>query len=268
VPPAEAGWTPIAYAGFRVAVEGRSFSDSDGRSVAVVRFRADRTWFDLHIGSQDPPHGRLPEDAGPAVSSGEAPLLLGGFNGGFQVSTGSGGVTVEGIALAPLQNGKASFVIDANGSAHLGVWGSAVPVDGELVTSVRQNLRPLVEDSQPAPGADDPSQWGATLGGGWVVARSAVGQDASGNVIYAGSMAALPADLADALVASGATVGMELDINPEWVQAVAADAPGGALVARVPGQDRPAGQILSGWTRDFVAVLAAIPIEPAHLRSG
>ena len=32
--------------------------------------------------------------------------------------------------------------------------------------------------------------------------------------------------------------------------------PGGALVAGVPGQHRPATQFLTGWSRDFVTVLA------------
>ena len=49
---------------------------------------------------------------------------------------------------------------------------------------------------------------------------------------------------------------MELDINPEWVQADTSATPGAALFAAVPGQNRPADQYLGGWTRDFVTVLA------------
>jgi len=52
-------------------------------------------------------------------------------------------------------------------------------------------------------------------------------------------------------------MGMELDINPEWVQMDAAPAPGGALAAGIPGQNRPSDQYLAGWTRDFITVLAA-----------
>jgi len=44
-------------------------------------------------------------------------------------------------------------------------------------------------------------------------------------------MAALPADLASALVQSGVGTAMELDINPEWVQVDTAAAPGAPLVA-------------------------------------
>jgi hypothetical protein len=58
---------------------------------------------------------------------------------------------------------------------------------------------------------------------------------------------------------------MELDINPEWVQLDAAGRPGGPLQAEIPGQHRPATQYLTGWTRDFIAVLAppARALSPA-----
>jgi len=75
--------------------------------------------------------------------------------------------------------------------------------------------------------------------------------------LYAASMAALPSDLADALVSAGTSTAMELDINPEWVQLAVAPVPGGTLATGVPGQNRPADQYVVGWTRDFVTVLAA-----------
>ena len=103
----------------------------------------------------------------------------------------------------------------------------------------------------------------AGLGGGADVARSAIGQDAAGDLMYAASMSAVPADLASVLASHGARIAMELDINPEWVQLDVARSPGGPLTAGVPGQDRSADQYLVGWTRDFVAVLAAPAPSPA-----
>jgi hypothetical protein len=114
-----------------------------------------------------------------------------------------------------------------------------------------------VLDGRPTAAAADWGLWGATLGGGANVARSAVGQDAAGHLIYAASMSAVPADLASALASRGARIAMELDINPEWVQLDVARRPGGPLTAAIPGQDRPADQYLEGWTRDFFTVLAA-----------
>ena len=108
--------------------------------------------------------------------------------------------------------------------------------------------------------------WGATLGGGAYVARSAIGQDAVGDLVYAASMSAVPADLAAALVGHGARIAMELDINPEWVQLDATGMPGGALTAEIPGQYRPSNQYLTGWTRDFFTVLARPPVLGAPRR--
>jgi len=126
----------------------------------------------------------------------------------------------------------------------------------EHVASVRQNLAPLVIDAQPSPNINAIGSWGATLGGVAAVARSALGEDPQGDILYAAAMQALPVDLADALIAAGATSAMQLDINPEWVQLALADTAGGPLRPGVPGQNRPANQYLVGWTRDFVTVLA------------
>ena len=125
------------------------------------------------------------------------------------------------------------------------------------MASVRQNLQLLVKDAVLNPHVNDLAAWGSTLGGVSAPARSALGEDASGNLLFAASMRALPADLGIALLHVGAVRAMELDINPEWVQLESAPHPGGTLVAGVPNQRRPGNQYSTGWTRDFVTVLAA-----------
>ena len=72
-----------------------------------------------------------------------------------------------------------------------------------------------------------------------VVPRSAAGEDAQGDIIFAGGMALLPSDLSAALLDAGAVNAMQLDINPEWVQLDAAAAEGAPLVAQIPGQVPP-----------------------------
>jgi hypothetical protein len=244
-----------------VAVDDRTVSTLPGAAVTVFRFRGDRVHYDLHVGGSDPPVGGavVGPNAGSAIGAAEAPLLLSAFNGGFKANAGAGGFQLNGQTLVPLVPGDASLVIDANGAARIGVWGQTVPVSGEQVASVRQNLPPLVVAGQPSASAADPASWGATLGGGEDVPRSALGEDAQGNLLYAASMRALPADLADALVTAGAVTGMELDINPEWVQLAYSPTPGAALLAGIPGQNRPADQYQAGWSRDFVVVLAGRP---------
>lgn len=155
-----------------------------------------------------------------------------------------------------MQRGLASLVINAQGQARIGVWGQTVPAPGEQLYSVRQNLWLLVNGGRPTAESARWERWGGTIGHQEQVARSALGQDAGGNLIYAASMSTTPADLAQALARAGARVAMELDINPQWVQLDAATTPGGPLKAEVPKQNRPADQYLTGWTRDFIAVLA------------
>jgi hypothetical protein len=229
---------------------------ADGSLVTVATF-AGPVQYVLHDGSQDPqpPHPVLLH-AGPAIGTAERSRLLAAFNGGFLMRSRAGGYEQEGHVFRDLRHGLASLVIDRSGHARIGVWGAGVPAPGESVYSVRQNLWPLVMDGKRTPETDKWWRWGGTVGHVEYVARSALGQNAAGELIYAASMSTTPADLADALVRSGALVGMQLDINPEWVQLDTAPAPGTALTAAIPRQVRPATQYLTGWTRDFIAVLA------------
>jgi hypothetical protein len=230
-----------------------------GAVVAVAVFRGP-VMFVLHNGSQDPGYAASSKGvrAGPAIGSAERRRLLAAFNGGFKLVAGAGGYEQEGKVISPLVKGDASFIIDADGRARIARWGYGAPARGEKIYSVRQNLSLLVTGGRPVPTAVSWWNWGATVIGS-SVARSAVGMNSAGDIIYAASMAALPEDLAVALADRGARVGMELDINPEWVQLDVARHPGGTLRAAVPGQWRPADQFLVGWTRDFFTVLAGNP---------
>jgi hypothetical protein len=236
---------------------------ADGSIVTVATFRGPVRYV-LHNGSADPgPAAAGLVRAGPAVTGSERSRLLAAFNGGFKLAAGAGGYEQEGHVISPLGRGFASLVIDRSGRARIGVWGQGLPMPGEVVYSVRQNLQLLVEGGRSTPAAADWGLWGATLGGGEYVARSALGQDVSGDLMYAASMSTTPYDLAYALARSGARIAMELDINPEWVQLDVASRPGGPLSAVVPGQNRPADQYLVGWTRDFITVLAPAGPQPS-----
>jgi hypothetical protein len=252
------GWTPMSTVNGAIAIDTQVVTEADGHVVSIFRFRAGKTRFALHAGSTDPPMatGSVGPDDGAVIGPDETSVLLAAFNGGFKTNAGAGGFELNSQMIVPLQIGVASLAIDANGSAHMGVWGEGLPAAGEQVVSVRQNLPPLVVSGQPSPAIADIGAWGSTLGGEAAVARSSLGEDASGDLLYAASMVALPSDLANALISAGVLTGMELDINPEWVQMDLAPTPGGALVAGIPGQNRPSDQYQVGWTRDFITVLA------------
>jgi hypothetical protein len=257
------GWTVVSQLPSGIAVDSQTSQQPNGDSVTVLRFHAGLVHYALHVGSSDPPTGgaALPADAQPAIGAAEHAQLLAAFNGGFLMGPGClpcgvGGMEVAGQVLVPLVSGMTSLVLDPNGNASMGVWGQGFPPAGAAVYSVRQCLPPLVSGGQASSTVGDIGAWGAVLGGGSVTARSAVGIDGRGNVLFAGSMSALPSDMANALVSAGAVTAMELDINPEWVQADTAPTPGGPLSAAIPNQHRPADQYLDGWTRDYVTVLA------------
>ncbi len=233
------------------------FRAADGTVVIAAVFRGPVV-LRLHSGSTDPGSAALSVvRAGPAIGIRERHRVLAAFNGGFLLSAGAGGYEQEGHVISALRPGLASVVIDKSGRAQIGVWGQGLPRRHEAVFSVRQNLTLLVRHGRPTKASADWTRWGATLGGGEQVARSALGQNAAGQLIYAASMSTSPADLAAALVHAGARTALELDINPEWVQLDLARAPGRRLRAAIPGQARPADQYLVGWTRDFFTVLAA-----------
>lgn len=233
------------------------FRAAGGSVVTLARFRG-VVHYRLHCGSSDPGHSALAVvRAGPRIGGGERHRLLAAFNGGFLLSAGAGGYEQEGHVISRLRPGLASLIIDRSGTASIGAWGSGLPRPHEAVFSVRQNLRLLVRNGHASPAAADWTAWGSTLGGGRYVARSALGENAVGELIYAAGMSTTPADLAAALLHAGARNAMELDINPEWVQLDIARAPGHSLGAAIPGQVRPADQYLVGWTRDFITVLAA-----------
>jgi hypothetical protein len=223
--------------------------------ITIATFRGPVRYV-LHDGSQDPGPLARPVTAGPAVTGAERGRLLASFNGGFKMTSLAGGYEQEGHVAKPIRDGLASLVIDHAGHARIGVWGRDVPVPGQPGYSVRQNLWLLVDGGRPTAESARWWRWGGTIGHAEYVARSALGQNAAGELMFAAGMSTTPADLAAALSRAGARVAMELDINPEWVQLDTARKPGGRLYAAIPGQWRPATQYLTGWTRDFITVLA------------
>jgi hypothetical protein len=236
---------------------------ADGSKITIATFSGSVTYV-LHNGSRDP--GKLLAGkvlAGPKIAGASRARLLAAFNGGFMMKSLAGGYEQEGHVARPVRTGLASLVIDQSGRARIGTWGSGLPVPGETVYSVRQNLWLLVSGGEPTRQSARWQRWGGTITHQQYVARSALGENAAGDLLYAASMSTSPGDLAQALAGAGARVAMELDINPEWVQLDVAGGPGGALKAGVPGQHRPANQYLTGWTRDFIAVLAPSVSSPS-----
>jgi hypothetical protein len=218
----------------------------------------------LYSGSQIPGGGPYSHTA--PVSPADSTSLVAAFNSGFLMSNANGGYYTDDRTILPLRTGAASFVVYKDGSFALGQWGRDVSMTS-TVASVRQNLVLLVDNGQVSPIAYDAnsSAWGATLGGGLYVWRSALGITANGALLYVGGPGLDIYNLANIMVHAGAVRAMELDINTDWVnfstyQPATADGPasganGAEMLAGMTGG--PGRYFEPWWARDFITMSAA-----------
>lgn len=184
-----------------------------------------------------------------AMSPGDSANVVAAFNGGF--NPGDAG-SQTGFVNGPgtVANGMAAVVGYQDGTFGLGMWGRDVPNAGKPLAWGRTNLGMLVDGGGATPATGDVNQWGVPLSSvGMYTARSALGIDGSGNLVYAGSPAIYPAQLAQAMVSAGAQRAMELDINPWWVRAFVY--PGGQSIELTQNPNEPGDHFRGGWNRDF-----------------
>ena len=191
----------------------------NGSTVVVMRADTYTTRLVLHAGYEDPGgDGWL---AGPAISASRARDVLAAFNGGFRLNLGLGGFSVLGRGSGTIQPGaRLGRHLCRRHLRHrrLGHTRSRSPASRSY--SVRQNLGLLVDNGLPAADVDQYGPWGATLGGGFAVARSGLGIDRFGNLMWAGQyLRDARAPSRPALIQAGAVRAMQLDINPMWVGA-------------------------------------------------
>jgi len=262
---AQPGWTVANRSPRGVMVDYRNVIVGK-TSFRAVRLRARTTLLRWHVGSTDPNlAARAPRDAGSAIdwANEGLPGVVAVFNGGFKQAAGAGGSVADGLTLAPILAGRMTIALNAAGQWSMGRWGSVnFPPRGFAVVSLRQNLGALVWNAQPTAAALSANwrQWGDTLGGRPAVARSGLGVDARGNLVYVATMQpTLPGPLARALVAAGAVMGMELDINPYWPILGAPFAPlhrPGPMPVQLPMSEHSPTIYETGWQRDFFVALA------------
>jgi hypothetical protein len=182
--------------------------------------------------------------------------LLATFNSGFLMPAAQGGYWQDGTTAVPLRRGAASMVFYKNGRVDVVRWDTATP--GRDVAAVRQNLTLLVDRGRITPEVYN-ATWGATLGGGAYVWRSAVGIRKDGALVFAVGPSLSANTLAKILQAAGAVRAMELDINPEWTNFINYTHPrqGVAVPHMLTKDEQPYPyRYLQPSSRDFVAVLA------------
>ncbi len=189
---------------------------------------------------------------GGQVAPDQRPFLVSSFNGGFKWGDVDGGVIAFGASYRGPVAGEASFIVYADGTYTVGAWGRDKD-PAKQVVGLRQNLGLLVDGGAPTPAASNSGAWGASVAGA-ATARGGVGVDANGGLVWAGGRLS-PLALASALVAAGAVRGMEMDINPDWVNFNSYDV-GPDNVAHGNGLYGAAGidRYLHPDGRDFIAM--------------
>ena len=246
-------WSPVASVGGQPAawIAQRS-------GVTLLRFDQRLVHLALHAGSSEP--GGQGWTYGDRIGTSEIHRVVAAFNGGFKLSYGSVGFMAGGRVAVPLAAGLGSIVTYQNGTTQIGAWHAGVPAGGLKVASVLQNLRLLVDHGVAAPTVENCIRacWGATLGGGSEVARSALGISSDGQLVWAAGEHLSPAMIARALLGAGVVRAVQLDINPEWIAGyVYTHHPGGpTAVPVVPGQFGIPGRFLAPHGRDFFTILA------------
>ena len=193
---------------------------------------------------------RGPEEVPPTARG----RLLATFNAGFYEADSAGGFYVNRTLYFPMLRGLATVVRYRTGAVDVVSWAGG-PRPGANVVMARQNLTLLVANSRPTAQTANNGAWGLTLHGVPAVWRTALGVDATGNLIYAAAPAQTAASLAQVMVDLHCVRAMELDINPEWPIFVAYARPGaGAPTLIVPNVNQIPNRFLYPSTKDFFAV--------------
>ena len=246
-------WSVVATLG------GKSATWIERRAgITLLRFDQRLVHLVLHAGSADGGTGAWAQ--GNHITSGERPSLVAAVNGGFKLTYTEVGFMLRGHTAARLGNGLASLVTYSDGSTNIGAWNEGVPDHRRMVVSVLQNQRLLVDRGVAAPTISDCviRCWGGTIGLATAVARSSLGIDAHGRLIWAAGEHLSPAELASSLIGAGAVRAIELDINPWWVAGYLYTHRGPVVraIAVVPRQRGVSGTFLRRYSRDFLTFVA------------
>jgi Phosphodiester glycosidase len=255
--PREGFWRPLVSLNGQTAIRA-AFLRPDGQftsdQVGVAWLNQKLVKMALHPGESTPGGSGWSQPS--QVPGSQRNSLLATFNSGFLMPAAQGGYWQDGITAVPLSRGAASLVFYKDGHVDVVRWTSATP--GRNVAAVRQNLTLLIDHARITPEVDTGS-WGATLGGGTYVWRSAVGIRKDGALVVAVGPSMSARSLANILRDAGAVRAMELDINPQWTNFITYTHPrkGVAVPHMLTKNEQPNPyRYLQPSSRDFAAVLA------------
>ena len=165
----------------------------------------------------------------------EQDLLIAAFNGGFQTIHGGYAMMVDGIRLGDPRDDACTVALYPDGRIRIRSW-PVLAADAPNMAAFRQTPRCLVEQGERHPELENAynTSWGAVVGGGTVVRRSALGVSADGMVLFFGMGDSLTArSLADGMRAAGAHDVAQLDVNHVFPRFLLFDVANGGEVQAV-----------------------------------
>lgn len=151
--------------------------------------------------------GRVPPD--------ELDSVIAAFNGGFQTIHGGYAMMVDGHTIGEPREDACTVGLYRDGSIRIRSWPVLAPETDEM-KAYRQTPRCLVEKGERHPELVNRynTSWGAVVGGGTVIRRSALGVSEDGKVLFFGMGDSLTArSLADGMKVAGAHDVAQLDVN-------------------------------------------------------
>lgn len=256
---AELGAQPIAY-----ATSFRPFADFASVTASAVVFDQSQLTAGLFNGNELP-GGSWNNSS--RIMKAAVPSLVLAFNGGFRFEHHKGGYFTEGKMLKPLQPDQATFAIDHNGFATVGVFGRDIFDDGTWKT-LRQNLPPIIMDGEIALEQFRGTNWGNDYGRVIYTFRSGVCLRHDGRLAFAVAGDVDIDMFATVMKTLGCKTAMQLDINGTWPQVTkytgfgTTDRQGEVLDRRMKNANR----YLNKSAKDFFAFFDSATLPPGVVR--
>lgn len=222
-PPGDGAWVPVplAESPTEPPLLFKTLLHPDTKrpwaEVFVVAIDLGRTTLHAVPGTREPkgtaPGAREAKRTG-LVPDSDVPALVAGFNGGFKEEHGHYGMKVGGVLLIKPRLDGCTIAMTDKGDLRIAPWKVAEPEEPTF-TWWRQTPACLAHQGKLHPGLyDENTNWGAALGGGTVVRRSAAGLDPTGKTLFvAVSNHTSPRTIAIAMTHVGAVDVAQLDIN-------------------------------------------------------
>ncbi len=185
--------------------------------VFVVAIDLSQTTIHSVAGTKEPrgtaPGAREAKRTG-LVAETDVPMLIAGFNGGFKEEHGHYGMKIGGILLVRPRADACTIFMTDKGTLRIAPW-KAIESDEASLVWWRQTPACLLFNGKLHPGLyDENTNWGAALGGGTVVRRSAAGLSEDGKTLFmAVSNHTSPRTIAIAMSHVGSFHAAQLDIN-------------------------------------------------------